>query len=254
MSEITASPMPRYHQVYLILRQKILEGVWPAGSPMPSEHELALAHDVSRITVRNALGRLQGEGLISRRRGSGTFVEPLKLTQRRENLKGLLENLLAMGLRTEVRLLSFAYIPAPPDVAQQLEIRTGAIVQKSVRVRLSDGTPFSHLTAWVPEDIGRHYRPEDLAERPLLALLHEVGFPPADAEQIISCKLADNVITGLLNVEPASALLWVRRQVRSEKRPIEYIEALYRPDLYEYKIDLVRQGDVWSHLGTAAAS
>ncbi len=217
---------------------------------MPGEHELALAHDVSRITVRNALGRLQREGLITRRRGSGTFVQPLKPQRRRENLQGLLENLIAMGLRTEVRLLKFAYVPAPPDVAEQLELKLGSVVQKSIRVRLSDGVPFSHLTTWVPEDVGRHYRPDDLAERPLLTLLREVGFPPTHAEQVISCKLADSVIAKLLEVEPASSLLWVRRQVRTQsQRPIEYIEALYRPDLYEYKISLVRQGDIWSHLG-----
>jgi GntR family transcriptional regulator len=255
MNDMTANPMPRYHQVYLLLRQKILEGAWPTGTPMPGEHELALAHDVSRITVRNALSRLQGEGLISRRRGSGTFVQPLKPPQRRENLQGLLENLLAMGLRTEVRLLSFAYIPAPPDVARELHLKTGSIVQKSVRIRLSEGVPFSHLTTWVPEDIGRHYRPDDLAERPLLALLRDIGFPPADAEQVISCKLAENEIAALLNVKPASPVLWVRRQVRADTgRPVEYIEALYRPDLYEYKIDLVRQGDVWSHLGAGPLS
>src|SRR5690606_29215331 len=193
-----SNPTPRYHQVYLLLRQNILESRWPPGTPMPGEHELAEMHGVSRITIRNALSRLQDEGLILRRRGAGTFVRPFKPSRRRDNLRGLFQNLIAMGLRTEVRLLSFSYVPAPPDIAAQLQLATGSIVQKSVRIRLSDGIPFSHLTTWLPEEIGRHFRPEDLASRPMLELLRESGFTPANAEQIISCKLADIDVADLL--------------------------------------------------------
>ncbi|GHC67465.1 GntR family transcriptional regulator [Limoniibacter endophyticus] len=255
MNDMTASPMPRYHQIYLLLRQKIMEGVWPEGTPMPSENELTLAHNVSRITIRSALSRLESEGLIFRRQGAGTFVRPPKPERRSEKLQGLLENLVEMGLRTEVKLLSFTYVAAPADIARHLNLKTGSVVQKSVRIRSSKGVPFSYLTTWVPEDIGHHYRPEDMAERPLLAIFRDIGFPPADAEQTISCKLADNIVAPLLQVELASPLLWVQRDVRSKNgRQIEYIEALYRPDMYEYKINLVHEGDVWSHLDADPAA
>ena len=248
MKDLTTGPVPRYHQVYLLLRQQILEGTWTPGTSMPGEHDLGIMQGVSRITIRKALGRLEADGLIQRKRGAGTFVNPLKGERRRENLQDLLENLLAMGLQTEVKLISFGYVPATPLVAEKLAVKIGAIVQKSVRIRLNQGVPFSHLTTWVPEDIGCHFRPEDLAEKPLLALLREAGFPPAKAEQIVSAKLAENVIAQLLNVEPASALLCVHRQVSTESgRPIEYIESMYRADLYEYKTGLAREGDLWSH-------
>src|SRR5690606_3984394 len=104
----TANPTPRYHQVYLLLRQKIMEGRWPPGTPMPGEHELAGMHRVSRITIRNALSRLAQEGLISRRRGAGTFVRPPKPSRRSDNLHGHFRNLFAMGERTGVRLVSFS--------------------------------------------------------------------------------------------------------------------------------------------------
>ncbi len=243
-----ANPLPLYHRVYLLLRQRIAEGAWPPSQPMPGEHELAAMHDVSRITVRRALERLEAEGLIVRRRGAGTFTRPPVIEKRRENLRGLLENLVMMGVRTQVRLLDFAYLPAPPEIAEALELAPGAIVQKSERIRSMKGVPFSHLTTWVPEHIGRHYRPEDLATRPLLGLLQEAGVPPARASQLISAKLADSNVAPLLTVEPGSPLLWTRRQVRDTAgQVIEWIEALYRPEMYEYQISMVRRGVLWSH-------
>lgn len=58
------SPVPLYTQLKELLRERILDGTYPPHSRMPSESELGKAFDVSRITVRQALGDLQKEGLI----------------------------------------------------------------------------------------------------------------------------------------------------------------------------------------------
>ncbi len=251
----TVEPLPLYHRVYLLLRQRIVDGAWPPDAPMPGEHELALSHGVSRITVRHALARLEREGMVLRRRGAGTFARLPVLEKRRDNLRGLLENLLAMGLCTQVRLLEFAYVAAPADVAAHLDLPVGEIVQRSVRVRSARGISFSHLTAWVPETIGRRYAVEDLAAQPLLSLLEQAGVPAQAADQIISARLADSDVAPLLGVELGSPLLWVRRQVRdADGRAVEYIEALYRPEAYEYQIALVRQGTMWTPADTAQPS
>jgi len=239
-------PLPLYHRIYLLLRQRIVEGEWLPNAPMPGEHEISDAHGVSRITVRRAMQRLEEEGLVLRRRGAGTFVQPPKLPKRRENLRGLIQNLQTMGSQTEVKLLEFAYVAAAASVAAALQVAQGATVQKSVRLRSVGGTAFSHLTAWVPEAIGRCFTAEDLANRPLLRLLEETGAPPVRAEQVISAKLADSVVAPLLGVEAGNALLWVRRRVFNQAgQVIESIEALYRPEMYEYQIALVRDGEVW---------
>ncbi|MDE2334296.1 MAG: GntR family transcriptional regulator [Rhodospirillales bacterium] len=241
-----ADPIPLYHRVYLLLRQQIVEGVWSPEVLMPGEHELAETNGVSRITIRRALQRLEQEKLVLRRRGAGTHARPPAPPKRRENLRGLMENLLAMGLRTKVQLISFDYVAAPPEVAAWLEAPLGAVVQKSVRVRSVKGVPFSHLTTWVPEEIGRRLRAEDLASRPLLQLLEEIGAQPAQAEQVISARLADAQVARALQVDVGCALLWVRRQVRDpSRRVIEAIEALYRPDMYEYQIAMVREDGMW---------
>lgn len=244
-----SDPLPLHHRLYVVLRQRIRAGEYALDRPMPGEHELAAAHGVSRITVRRALERLEREGLVVRRRGAGTFARTPLPGPQRESLRGLIENLLAMGLRTRVKLIDFGYVAVPADAAALLEVAIGTIVQKSVRVRsIPKGlVPFSHLTAWVPEEIGRRYTLRELAARPLLHLLEAAGERAVSAEQVISAKLADAEVAALLAIDPGSALLWVRRQVRNgEGRVIEVMEALYRPELYEYTLSMVREDGFWN--------
>lgn len=239
---LPTAALPLYHRVYAVLRQQIAEGSWEGKAAMPSEHELASSFSVSRITIRRALDRLEKESLISRRRGSGTFARPLgEVAPIRQNLGGLLENLLEMGLKTKVKVLAFGYVRAPADVAAMLELPAGATVQKAVRVRSHGGEPFSYLVTWLPEDVGRCFKRGDMAKRPLLALLEQAGYAIARADQVISAKLADDAVARELGVEVGAALLHVRRQVRDPAdRVVEYIQALYRPELYEYHMGMRR--------------
>ena len=67
---------PRYLQLAGELREEIMSGKLAALDQFPTESELCQRYKVSRFTVREALRRLQNEGLIARRRGSGTVVQP----------------------------------------------------------------------------------------------------------------------------------------------------------------------------------
>ncbi len=235
-------PLPLYHRVYVVLRQQLAEGTWGAGHALPGEHELARSFNVSRITIRRALGRLEEEGLVTRRRGSGTFAQlDAENPQIRQNLTELLPDLLVMGRKTGVRVLDFAYLPAPPEVAAALELPPRSVVQRVVRVRSLRDRPFSYLTTWVPENVGRSYGREELARTPLLRLLEAAGHTVSRAEQAISARLADEAVAQALAVPIGTALLHVRRQVRDQEgRVVEYLQALYQPELYEYHLEMRR--------------
>jgi GntR family transcriptional regulator len=243
---------PLHHQVYVVLRQQLAENAYPPESPMPTENELARLFGVSRITVRRALDRLQAEGLVSRQRGRGTFAQPtLQRPVIQAGLRGIFENLVSMGLRTQVRLVEFGYVGATPEVAAALGVARGAPVQKAVRVRRYKGTCFSHLTTYLPEDLGRSFTEAELVGQPLLLLLERAGVVVSSADQAMSAKLADTIVAPLLEVEPGTALLWVRRTVRDQNaRAVEYLEALYRPDVYEYDMTMARvdgaEGRLWA--------
>jgi GntR family transcriptional regulator len=245
-------PTPLYHQVYLVLRDKIVSGAYGAEGLLPGEPGLAEQFGVSRITIKRALDDLAADGFVRRRRGLGTHVvrrvagKPVA-----GNMAGLMENLLVMGLETEVELLEFGYVLPPEDISRMLALGEGVQAQRAVRVRRHEGVPFSYLTTHVPEPIGRAYGRKDLASTPLLALLERSGVVAESAEQTLGARLADPTVAGHLEVSVGSPLLSLSRIVYDPaRRPVEHIHALYRPDRYEYRMSLTRErgsaGNLWS--------
>ena len=100
-------PLPKYHQVYLVLREQLDEGRYAAG--VPTEMRLMQDFGVARVTVRKALARLAAEGLIERAPGRGTVAVADAAARSpgsprrggaasRAQLGGLLENIVSMGL------------------------------------------------------------------------------------------------------------------------------------------------------------
>ncbi|WP_349371659.1 GntR family transcriptional regulator [Salinarimonas sp.] len=231
-------------RLYLLLRDRIVGGALAAGARLPSEPELSAAHGVSRVTVRRALDGLEQDGLIRRQPGAGTFVigKPGREAIVAD-FSNMLAHLVEMGRSTSVRLLSFGYETPAPAVADALKLEDGARTQRSVRVRYIDGAPFSHLTTWVPERIGVTYSEADLATTPLLALLERSGVTTERASQTIGATLAGPEAAEALEVDVGSALLSLARTVFDEAgRGVEHLHALYRPDRYAFRMELMRIG------------
>jgi GntR family transcriptional regulator len=234
--------VPLYHQIFLILRNRIFGGEVQPGDLVPGEQELAVEFNVSRITAKRALNELAGAGLVVRERGRGTRVTHRpKAPAVTSSIEGWLENISLMGIATEARVLDFGYLSASEDIAHALELPPGTDVQHAVRVRSLDGEPMSYLVTYVPADIGRQYDREDLDTKPLLLLLELAGVKVASARQTISATLADSEVAGALSVHAGSPLIEVRRVVRdSSGRPVEYIRVLYRPDIYRFEMSMNR--------------
>jgi GntR family transcriptional regulator len=244
-------------QVYLVLRDRIVSGALGFGTRLPNENDLASTHGVSRVTVRRALGELQSEHLIERRRSAGTRVVYRGHASRMSaDISGVLANLAEMGRRTRVRLLSFSYVPASGPAAEALGADGDQLLQRSVRVRFLDGLPFSYLLAHVPERIGGTFTGKELADRPLLELLERSGVKVERATQRISARLAAPDVARALGVKTGSPLIELVRTVYDRNgQGVEHLHALYRPDRYGFEFDLVRSGGArsrgWSPLPNA---
>jgi GntR family transcriptional regulator len=232
-------------QVYLILRDRILSNALAPGARLPTEVDLARFHQVSRVTVRRALAELSREQLIERRRASGTRVTYRPASKpMTADIANVLATLAEMGERTASKLLSFAYVPATGAVADALGAAAEEKLQRSVRVRSSDGVPFSYLVAHVPGSIGAAFTKQDLAAKPLLALLERSGVKIERASQRISAVLATPETAAALKVEVGSPLVELVRVVYDRNgRGVEHLHALYRPDRYNLEMDLERSSD-----------
>lgn len=227
-------------RVFLLLRDAIVGGHYPAGTLLPSEQRLAAMYEVSRVTVRRALDALAADGLIEKRTGAGSAVCAAIPTMAAD-LTTLLPQIVAMGRQTEVRLLSFSYDVAPPQVAKALKLADRGRVQQAVRVRLANGRPFSHLTTFVPEAIAINFSEADLANTPLFELLERGGARIESARQSVTATLATPEVAAALEVSVGSALMSLTRTVYDDSgNGIEYLSALYRPDLFRLDMAMTR--------------
>ena len=242
---IDALPLPKYHQVYLVLREQLAEGRFVRG--VPGEMHLMKEFGVARVTVRKALERLVADGLIERSPGRGTVpvAQRAAPVHGAPHFTGLLENIVDVGLRTSVKVLRCEVLPASDAVARQLDLLPGTPVQKAVRVRATRLGPLSHITTHVPQAIARGFGRRELARKPILMLLEGSGVVIGRARQSISARLADAEVARLLQVEVGSALLAVQRLVFDvNERPVQWLQGLYRPDRYQYEMQLSRVGGI----------
>ncbi len=249
MDAVNTTSMPegtKARRVFLSLKDEISGGRLNDGDSLPGEQKLAEAFGVSRVTVRRALEKLAANGFIERRAGSGTVVRATSGGEKpvEMDFTTLMPQLVEMGQKTTVRLLSFNYGKAPGYVAKAMKVQGDTQVQTATRLRLASGIPFSHLTTYVPQEIARNYSENDLATTPLFKLLERSGVQIEEANQSVSAALAGPQVAEVLEVETGAALLSLERVVRDiDGNCVEFLSALYRPDMFQLEMSLARVGE-----------
>ncbi len=241
--------IPLYYQLENLLREKINSGAFSPGDRLPTESELIRQYGISRITVRQALTLLAEEGLIERRQGRGTFVAERKTRRRsfegQAHLTGSLDEIIAMGLATPVKVLEMNRIEADLHEAELLGLQPGEPVYRIKRMRIRDGKPYSLIVNYLPAEIGTRFTKEELSAGSLMQMIEaKFGLHLKDAKQQITATLADPYVAGMLDVRVGSPLLSIERTVYTDEgRAVEFVHVLYRTDLYSYTVYLTRDGD-----------
>ncbi|MFV3415134.1 GntR family transcriptional regulator [Pseudomonas nitroreducens] len=236
------SPVPLYSQLKEILRTRILDGSYPPLSRMPSEAELGKAFDVSRITVRQALGDLQKEGLIFKIHGKGTFVAKPKAFQNVSTLQGLGESMSQRGYEVINRLRSFKTVPADAQVAARLQVAEGENVVQIKRARLVNRELVSLEITWLPEHVGKRLEKADLVSRDIFLILeNDCALPLGHADLAIDAILADAELASALEVEEGSPVMRIERLTHTaDGTPLDYEHLYYRGDAFQYRLRIDR--------------
>ncbi len=236
--------IPLYYQLENILRQKINSGEFGLGDPFPTEENLVRSYKISRITVRQALSALEKDGLLVRKRGKGSFVSggPKELASMK--LTGMMEDIIAMGIKTKIKIINFGFVSAPKKVIQALKLDEHSKALRVERVRLIKKSAISYSLTYIPPDLGKKICQQDLTIQPLLNVLEKRCKVSIErGSQIIEATVADSHTASLLNVMTGSPLLKIERTVFDRhNRPVEYISIFYRSDRYHYSVDLIRKG------------
>jgi GntR family transcriptional regulator len=240
---VPLSPQPLYAQIKDTLRGRILDGTYAPHSQMPSEHELCALFGVSRITVRQALGDLQKEGLLFKLHGKGTFVSKPKAFQNVTSLQGFGEAMSSMGYEIVNQLRSFRIVEASRHVATKLNLPEGAPVAEIHRVRLLNREAVSLEITWLPEIFGKRLSNADLVTRDIFLILeNDCGVPLGHADVAIDAILADDEIAAALPVQEGSPVLRIERLTHDATgAPIDYEYLYFRGDAFQYRLRTDRQ-------------
>lgn len=138
--------MKKYEEIYTDIKNKIINGVYTATEQLPFEKDLCEAYNTSKMTVKRALDLLVDEGLIIKRRGSGTFVKDLskkeimRITQSNQ-LSGFTAYHKKQNRKVTSKILAFDVVQADEHVQDKLNLKPGSFVYNIHRVRYVDGKP-----------------------------------------------------------------------------------------------------------------
>jgi DNA-binding GntR family transcriptional regulator len=236
---------PRYLQLAGELRKAILAGEYASGKPFPTETALCAKYDVSRFTVREALRRLEVEGLIERRRGSGTTVQPAAaiggaLHQPLSNVGELLQY--ARGSEIVYAPHGNGTAPLPDEVAEQIAQSTkGRWTRFSgVRHRAGDELPLALTDAYFHESLQEAVDQLYLSAGTLFSQIEALAsVKVGKVTQDIQAIAADAETADVLKIDEGSPILRILRCYFDAKGRVFEISVSHHPgDRFAYAMHI----------------
>ncbi len=208
--------------------------MWKPGERVPSEAELIAAYGVSRITVRQAFDLLVQDGLVYRRRGSGTFVTIPTIQHGLNRIISFTEDMQRRSLHPETEVITTGLQAATPDMADTLNILPGAELAVLERLRLADHEPMSLEISHLVHQLCPGVLDGNYAQTPLHeALQDRFGIRLTRAHQSIRAIAADKALAGRLRVAAGTPLFYIERvSYQQLGTPVEYLQLYHRGDRY----------------------
>lgn len=214
------------------------------GDKLPSEHELIKKLNVSRHTVRKALSGLERNGIVSRKQGKGTFLSVPRLKQELPYLMGFTEEMKSRGYEPGSKLIEYRRVRSReiPEELSEFELESA---MKMIRLRLANDFPLGIHTVYVPESIEGKIdfsgSAQDSKNKSLYEEFEKADFQIEGGLENLSARTATEFESDYLEIEKGDPLLLVKRRTFSEKEELlEYVEAVYLPNKFEYKVQLTR--------------
>jgi len=208
-----------YARVKQHLKQGLASGRWPPGALMPSEAELVAEFGVSRMTVNRALRELQAEGLVARSQGVGTFAAPLHRVSSTLTIRDLHEEIEARGHHHHATVHVQRAERAPPALAAQLGVPTGARVFHTLIVHHENQLPLQCEDRYVNPACAPDYLDVDFTmTTPTRHLFEATAL--WRAQYSIEAARATAQEAKLLSIAPADPCLIVVRRTFTRSAPI----------------------------------
>lgn len=235
------SAVPFYFQLKELLAEEIRSGRWRPGERVSSEPALGDHFEVSRTTVRQALGELETEGLIRREKGRGTFVaEPRSTNWVIQSAASFHEDASAHGLKVRSEVLRREVAPLADWVARSLGMEPGVEGVCLARRRWLDDELVMYVENYLPTIYWPAVADADLERGSLYATLRDVGLEVGRGRRVMEATAADEALASTLELDVGTPVLQVEAvSWTTEDEPFECYRAWHRSDRAQIEVHVV---------------
>lgn len=241
---------PLWAQLVDDLDQRLHSGEF--SEAFPGEHELCREYDVSRHTVREALRRLRGRGLLDSGRGRPTRVRQHVIEQPLGALYSLFREVEGRGMVQRSDVLTLAEV-VDEGVAGRLGLDTGTPLLHLARLRWAGDEPLGVDRAWLPMSIAAPLLDVDFTRAGLYDQLElRCGVRPTGGRELLTAGVPDGGDRRLLQLPDDVGTLRIERTADVDGRPLEWRVTWLRGDRFavsagwsrysEYRMDLSASG------------
>ncbi|WP_278926099.1 GntR family transcriptional regulator [Staphylococcus auricularis] len=232
--------LPLYDQVYQGIHERIKSGEYKEGDKLPSERKLCDQFSVSRITVREALDRLEQDHIIKREYGKGSFVLGSRYNQFLNELYSFKDEIEKNGDKASTRMLSIQFIPSTPFLQQKMKLKPYQYVYELKRLRLANDKPLIYEVSYLPMRHCEGLEQFDFNRVSLYETLnHYYGIQITNAyENLTASKLRKDEAELLNGVEDDSCM-FIERTAYMNDDVIEFTQSIASGHEYKYTVKLM---------------
>lgn len=219
---------PKYQAIYAVLRRQILEGEYEPGSQLPPQQGLAEEFGVTLMTLRQAVGALESDGLVWAARGKGTFVSERPVDISVGNLSSFAQQMRSAGVHLQTEVLAIEAVGAAEAARAATALGATGELSCVTRRRRVHGTPISLQRSYMirgtgPIEPGRELEGESLYE----AIEASTGWLVAEAHESITAVSVTVEEAEMLEAEERQpAMLSLRTSINQFSQPFLFDEAL----------------------------
>ncbi|PKM51531.1 MAG: GntR family transcriptional regulator [Firmicutes bacterium HGW-Firmicutes-7] len=225
--------IPLYFQVKNLLVDMLDKGHLSPGDMIPTENELCTAYSISRTTIRQALTELVEEGVFYRVKGRGTFVSQKKIHHNLCQEKSLFTSeLINKGIVPTTTVLETKTVPAPIEVASNLNLPIGSDVIRLKRLRFADNNPILLSHTYLPYSAYKHIYQHNLNIDSLAQVISpSIHTKLARTHHSLEAVTATKEDCDLLLISKTTAILLVHSIGYNKfDVPVDYTLSRYRGD------------------------
>ncbi|MER5310494.1 GntR family transcriptional regulator [Streptomyces sp. NPDC002773] len=235
--------LPLWYQVSQSLRASILGRTPDASLRLPTEEQLAAHYGVSVLTMRQALKELEEEGLISRHRRRGTFIEPGARRSTPRRLLGSIDAIVAQQSGERTTVLGHGPEPVPGELAEHFPDVTEIVAYRRLRRDGESGEPTNWAENAVRPELAAAIDPADLERWPMTKVLRDVvGVRISRITDTVEARLADPETAALLQVPLLSPILhYTGVSYDADGRVVDVARIRYRGDRFSFTVTVEAQ-------------